>query len=938
MQRRRYIRFFISSTFADMNLERDLLQRVIKDLSAKYAVKGWQIECVDLRWGITSEASFDNRTMRLCFNELDYCQKLSPKVNFIILSGQRYGWIPLPETLTQGQVRQILEYSNDNYRQIFEDWYKLDFNQLPDPVYVLQPRYGKYIDDTIWDHEVYQPLLSGLGNLESATELEIKHGTFFIDDANDHAIAYIRNLIHVPELESSTYIDDNIARVQNLHNKIRKILEKNNIYEERISFADYQSEAFAMRFEQEMNRRLSNIIDHTISDYHELENESDAHRLLAIEKNRLFIGRDDTLALVDDYIHNPSVSYALWFRDKSGIGKSALIAEIYRRYAFSHNVICRFCGETNQSWNGASLLNSIWIEMRDLYPFKWMFQDLPGFGRNDFSMSISEMFCTRFHQINGDRPLLILIDGINQLVDEESDEFFELQWLGHKLNPSIRIILTSTEDNRINTVANVNICTLDAMPEVDAMNIVSNLLSLHGRTLSESQFAYIQQCINQSERIPIYLTLLGHFLCDFASYDTLPILPTDFVELMRLVFNKAIDTHYHDPEFIRHALSLIVSDRQGLSQEEILRALSLDNNFMNYLHKSSYHKISNNSVPPIFWSRLYNDLFYFFKIRHSKSGELIYIYHELLSQAIREIYMKGSMIPSENCCCNAYRILSELYQDNPTNHAIMESVYCNYMTYISLHDLYHIESQYGLWAINRINDLRFLHDKLCLNRNDLMHDLLLILEIVKINKAMPIESVLNLKKDISGIWPCSWNAFLMQCGNLHPNSYLRSLVKVEELPIPLLKDELAGSIPYDLIAYVSGDSGVSPIISNDGCRVLSLYHNRHKIKVEDMKDLSFSISYALQDPVLLIDVTMDMVQHAIITCKGLFIYDYINQRVIEANASISNVTWVSLSDDGCRVAYGNRTQSWIKDVGIYHWGGEIRKNQPFRPLSLDYFR
>lgn len=64
--RSKYIRFFISSTFADMAKERNILQRSFAKISAEYAEKEWQIEAVDLRWGISQEAGYDNKTMQIC--------------------------------------------------------------------------------------------------------------------------------------------------------------------------------------------------------------------------------------------------------------------------------------------------------------------------------------------------------------------------------------------------------------------------------------------------------------------------------------------------------------------------------------------------------------------------------------------------------------------------------------------------------------------------------------------------------------------------------------------------------------------------------------------------------------------------------------------------------------------------------------------------------
>ena len=46
MRRRPYIRFFISSTFADMERERNLLKSVFDSLREDYGRRGWQIDYV----------------------------------------------------------------------------------------------------------------------------------------------------------------------------------------------------------------------------------------------------------------------------------------------------------------------------------------------------------------------------------------------------------------------------------------------------------------------------------------------------------------------------------------------------------------------------------------------------------------------------------------------------------------------------------------------------------------------------------------------------------------------------------------------------------------------------------------------------------------------------------------------------------------------------
>ena len=95
------IRLFVSSTFTDLRHERDALQRrVFPRLEALCAARGFQFQAIDLRWGVSTEASLDHRTMRVCLDELRRAREVSPRPNFLVLLGDRYGWRPLPEEVS----------------------------------------------------------------------------------------------------------------------------------------------------------------------------------------------------------------------------------------------------------------------------------------------------------------------------------------------------------------------------------------------------------------------------------------------------------------------------------------------------------------------------------------------------------------------------------------------------------------------------------------------------------------------------------------------------------------------------------------------------------------------------------------------------------------------------------------------------------------------
>ena len=143
-QASRTFRIFISSTFSDQSLERNALQeRVfpkIRDLCEK---ERCHFQAIDLRWGVSSEASRDQKTMRLCLEEIKRCQEVSPRPNFLILLGDRYGWRPLPEVVPQEEfesVRQQVKRDSDG--KLLDAWYELDENAVPPHLLPQAPHAG----------------------------------------------------------------------------------------------------------------------------------------------------------------------------------------------------------------------------------------------------------------------------------------------------------------------------------------------------------------------------------------------------------------------------------------------------------------------------------------------------------------------------------------------------------------------------------------------------------------------------------------------------------------------------------------------------------------------------------------------------------------------------------------------------------------------------
>ena len=132
-------RVFISSTFSDLKAERNALQaEVFPKLEAYCAKRGATFQAIDLRWGISQEASHDQQTLDICLNEVRRCQAITPRPNFIILLGNRYGWCPPPTKIPSGEFELVKHKTRLREKALLNRWYKEDKNAL-DPVYVLQP-------------------------------------------------------------------------------------------------------------------------------------------------------------------------------------------------------------------------------------------------------------------------------------------------------------------------------------------------------------------------------------------------------------------------------------------------------------------------------------------------------------------------------------------------------------------------------------------------------------------------------------------------------------------------------------------------------------------------------------------------------------------------------------------------------------------------------
>jgi hypothetical protein len=125
----------------DLKPERNRLhEAVFPRLRELCQSRGARFQAIDLRWGVSEEASLDQQTMNICLGEIERCLITTPRPNFVVLLGQRYGWCPPPPQIPADEFEGIIERAVDpKDEKLLNKWYRRDNNAVP-PEYRLQPR------------------------------------------------------------------------------------------------------------------------------------------------------------------------------------------------------------------------------------------------------------------------------------------------------------------------------------------------------------------------------------------------------------------------------------------------------------------------------------------------------------------------------------------------------------------------------------------------------------------------------------------------------------------------------------------------------------------------------------------------------------------------------------------------------------------------------
>lgn len=272
----RTIRVFISSTFRDMQEERDYLVKfAFPELRKRCNERYIDFVEVDLRWGITEEQSERGEVLPICLAEIENCRPY-----FIGILGERYGYVP--ESI---------------------------------PIEILS--------DQLWLNEHKE---------KSITELEIIHGVLKNDQMSIRSFFYFRDpafIDRIPEDQHKNFMTESPLakkKLDTLKEQIRKYspnIREN--YRDPKLFSDMVlndlwtaiDEEYPAASEPDLLKRM--------------EEEQDA---FAQSFARIYIKPEDVFSNVDCHVRS-GVS-PLVVLGEQGAGKSALLANWGIKYRVEH--------------------------------------------------------------------------------------------------------------------------------------------------------------------------------------------------------------------------------------------------------------------------------------------------------------------------------------------------------------------------------------------------------------------------------------------------------------------------------------------------------------------------------------------------------------------------------------------------------------------------
>ncbi|MBQ7984905.1 MAG: DUF4062 domain-containing protein [Bacteroidales bacterium] len=448
---------FISSTFQDMQSERDCIQReIIPYVQSVFNPYYIEIRAVDLRWGITTDNinivnDKEKKILKICFDEIDKSRPF-----FIGLIGYRYGWIP-------------------DYKY-FEE---------------INPKLARLSQ----------------GTTSSVTEMEMLYGALNNEQDALHSIFCLRDRVK-DSFNYDVYCEKICSQKDINLTQLRKIIKQRIPDDRWFEYsADYSQQKGIYNLEK-FKTLLSSLLIKELSesfgvDLHKPYVPVDNSTLLIEENlqycnknNRFFVAREEEVQFLEDCIDKNQSCIVKGMRQS---GKSALLSYVAERLKGKYTVLYHNAALSCDTFSASQMLD-MWIkQLSDLLnmPYKETEEESSyayvlnrAAVTDNSAMKAEQTFkelCRKW--IEQGNKTVIIIDAIDKLQSER----YNTQWM---FLPSDAVAVVSYNNYNATLPEGIKVLDLKPMNQNQGERFVKKYFAYHCKELHGSVLkALTERCI-----------------------------------------------------------------------------------------------------------------------------------------------------------------------------------------------------------------------------------------------------------------------------------------------------------------------------------------------------------------------------------------------------------------------------------------------------------
>ncbi|XP_033102323.1 telomerase protein component 1-like, partial [Anneissia japonica] len=622
------VRLFVSSTFADLHAEREVLvKKVFPDLKEFCEERHLHLVECDLRWGVPKDST--TRTILCtCLDEIQICHdETNGKGFFLNMLSERYGWIP----------------SEDDVPSDIASKYQ-------------------------W--------IPGF----SITHMEIVNGAY--RTRNPNAVFLLKDSSFLDTLAEEfreSFVDTEplaVAQLKELKRSLRKRFP-NQVLDYKCEVEGVKNNKVTMKGLDDFATMVTNFFKSAIAKQYPVamrdqtpeEIENDNHNTFFEQRGCLVYGRDELVQMMLKFATDQKVAESGLIKSRSsptedkkvgglgyksiktpplvimaepGQGKSALMGKCaHEAKKAGLNVFYHFVGCSSLSSDPANLL--LRLSEAIAKPNDKRLEEM----KTDFKYgrALRDLLAMLKEFGKSKQQLLVIVDAINQLI--HSTDF--LKWIPTKSYGSLRFIISTTREPA--TLSSLDCASPEAyqidlpnLPESARTQLVKNYFGIYNKSLDSEQLSLLTS--SQGAQNVLWLSLACEELRVFGVFerltDRIKTLPCTLEELLAEIIRRMITED--DTGFVEQILCLLECSRQGLMEIDLRLILGdLD---------------SKTPAPMLLWTQARRTLKTFLR----KSGrvgqiEQLNLFHSSIKQTVRK-----ELLSDQNKCKSIHIKLADFFQ------------------------------------------------------------------------------------------------------------------------------------------------------------------------------------------------------------------------------------------------------------------------------------